>query len=272
MKQVLMCRPKYFDVVYDINPWMTDNQNFVDNQQAISQWDLLYAMIRSCAEVKLIEQEKNCPDMVFTANAGFQFNGKNVVLSQFRHAERQAEQTFFQDWFEQQGYTVHNVAESFEGQGDMLEDVQGRRWLGTGFRTSHQVVDDLEIIVDGYINVLELADPRWYHLDTCFCPLPNGELMWYPPAFAAKSQELIRNSFDMTIDICEEDALQFVCNSVCIMNNVFVPGQSELVDTVLTKLGYNTKFFDLSEFLKAGGAAKCLVMDTSPVHRPQQRQ
>jgi len=262
MKKVLMCRPKYFNVVYDINPWMTNNQNFIDNQLAISQWNILYAMVGNCAEVRLIEQDKNCPDMVFTANAGFQFNGSNVVLSNFRYAQRKSEQLFFKGWFEEQGYTVYTVAESFEGQGDMLTDCLGRYWLGTGFRTSGKVVDDLEIIVNGYINVLELSDPRWYHLDTCFCPLPNGELMWYPGAFSNSSRDLIRNSFDRTIDICEEDALKFVCNSVCIINNVFVPGYSKVLGPTLDNLGYNTTFLDLSEFLKAGGAAKCLVMDT----------
>jgi N-dimethylarginine dimethylaminohydrolase len=218
-------------------------------------------MIRSCAEVQLVEPDKNCPDMVFTANAGFQFDGNNVVLSRFRHSQRQLEEPLFQQWFEQNGYRVHTVKESFEGQGDMLRDANGRLWLGTGFRTDSRVIDELEVVVNSYVNVLELADPRWYHLDTCFCPLPNGELMWYPGAFSDRSQDLIRNSFDTTIDICEEDALQFVCNSVCIMNNIFVPGQSELVGMMLDKLGYNKKFFDLSEFLKSGGAAKCLVMD-----------
>lgn len=256
-----MCRPSHFNVVYDINPWMTNNQNIVNTELAQRQWNMLYAMIRSCAAVELIEPDKTCPDMVFTANAGFQFAGNNVILSRFRHSERQLEEPLFQTWFEQQGYTVHTVKESFEGQGDMLRDADGRLWLGTGFRTDIRVLDELEDILNSYINVVELVDPRWYHLDTCFCPLPNGELMWYPGAFSNRSQDLIRSRFDITIDICEEDALQFICNSVCIMNNIFVPGRSELVSMMLDKFGYNKQFLDLGEFLKSGGAAKCLVMD-----------
>ena len=30
---------------------------------------------------------------------------------------------------------------------------------------------------------VELVDPRYYHLDTCFCPLAPGVAIWYPPAF-----------------------------------------------------------------------------------------
>ena len=261
MKQVLMCYPRYFNVIYDINPWMTGNQNFIDKAHAEQQWQLLYAMIRSCAAVQLIDPDKLCPDMVFTANAGFQFSGKNIILSNFKHVQRQMEESHFYHYFSSHGYQVHTVSKSFEGQGDMLQDADGYVWLGTGFRTDYGVVDELEEILGCYIRTLNLVDPRWYHLDTCFCPLPNGELMWYPGAFDANSQEAIRNHFDTTIDVHEDDALHFACNSVCLYNNVFTPVCSNEVKYMLKKLGYDHRMFDLSEFMKAGGAAKCLVMD-----------
>ena len=66
-----MCPPTYFDVKYDINPWMSNNINFVNLNEAQKQWNVLYAMIRSCAIVEIVEPVKNLPDMVFTANAGF---------------------------------------------------------------------------------------------------------------------------------------------------------------------------------------------------------
>jgi N-dimethylarginine dimethylaminohydrolase len=262
MKQVLMCRPTYFDVVYDINPWMTNNQKFVNHELAEQQWNILYANVRSAAAIKLVEPNPSCPDMVFTANAGFYFGNNQVIVSRFKHAERQVEEPVFTQWFEDNGYTIHTVRGNFEGQGDLLRDADDRLWLGTGFRTDNtNVVEELEEILQQYINVLELVDSRWYHLDTCFCPLPNGELLWYPGAFNRRSQELIRNSFDITIDICEEDALQFICNAVCTKDYIFLPVYSVLVSSMLKKLGYEPKFLEFSEFLKSGGAAKCLVMD-----------
>lgn len=261
MKQVLMCPPTYFNVTYDINPWMTANVNHVNNQDAVDQWNVLYAMIRSAAQIRLVPPIPNLPDMVFTANAGFQFNNKNIILSRFRHPERQGEEGYFADWFEANGYTVHRTKNYFEGQGDLLRDGHSRLWMGTGFRTDLGAADEVETLVDQWVEPLELVDPRWYHLDTCFCPLPNGELLWYPGAFSRQSQDLIRSRFDTTIDVCEEDALTFCCNSVCIMNNVFTPVCSDLVTTMLDKFGYDHKMFDLSEFIKAGGSAKCLVMD-----------
>jgi len=40
------------------------------------------------------------PDMVFTANAGLVL-GDTVVLSRFFHKERQGEEPFFKQWFEE---------------------------------------------------------------------------------------------------------------------------------------------------------------------------
>jgi N-dimethylarginine dimethylaminohydrolase len=261
MKKVLMCPPDHFDVVYDINPWMSSNKNFVDKDKAKQQWNLLYAMIRSCAEVELIQQDRFLPDMVFTANAGFQFDGKNVVLSNFKYSERKGEEELFSNWFEFGDYNVHRVSKSFEGQGDMLRDADGYIWLGTGFRTDIEVIDELQSLMGEWIQPLNLVDPRWYHLDTCFCPLPHGELLWYPNAFDSESQDLIYDFYEDTIEVSEEDALRFACNSVCILDNVFTPHCSRNTSLMLMKYGYNHVEVEMSEFLKSGGAAKCLVMD-----------
>ena len=255
-----MCPPYHFDVVYDINPWMSSNKNFVNRDKAAEQWNLLYAMVRSCAEVELIQGDRWLPDMVFTANAGYQF-GNNVVLSNFKHNERKAEEELFEYWFESSGYTVHRLSSSFEGQGDLLRDADGYMWLGTGFRTDIQALDELEPLLGEWIQPLKLVDPRWYHLDTCFCPLPHGELLWYPPAFDSESQDLIYDFYEDTIEVSEEDALQFACNSVCILDNVFTPKCSVSTSIMLMKYGYNHVEIEMSEFLKSGGAAKCLVMD-----------
>jgi len=261
MKQVLMCPPAYFDVTYDINPWMSNNINFVNSEEAKKQWDILYAMIRSCAIVKTIPPVKNLPDMVFTANAGFQFSNKEIILSKFRHSQRQGEEKIFNDWFTNNGYTVHEVNGYFEGQGDMLRDAKSRIWMGTGFRTSELVVYEIENILGEQINVLKLVDNRWYHLDTCFCPLPHGELLWYPEAFDNESQDLIYDRFEDIIEASEEDAKKFACNAVCILDNIFTPKCSNELSIQLLKYGYNHQQFELYEFLKSGGAAKCLVMD-----------
>lgn len=42
MQTFLMCKPRYFDVEYVINPWMEGNQGKVDKALAARQWQNLY--------------------------------------------------------------------------------------------------------------------------------------------------------------------------------------------------------------------------------------
>ena len=123
--------------------------------------------------------------------------GQNVVLSRFFHKERQGEEPFFKQWFEQQGHTVYELPKDlpFEGAGDALFDREGRwLWAGYGFRSeldSHPLIAkwlDVEVLS------LRLMDERFYHLDTCFCPLANGYLLYYPPAFDSYSNRANRDA------------------------------------------------------------------------------
>ena len=63
---------------------------------------------------------------------------------------------------------------------------------------------------------LRLVDERFYHLDTCFCPLSDGYLLYYPPAFDFYSNQLIerRVPAEKRLVVDEVDALQFACNAV----------------------------------------------------------
>ena len=72
---------------------------------------------------------------------------------------------------------------------------------------------------------------------------------------------MIYDSFEDIIEVSEDDAKKFACNAVCILDNVFTPNCSDELSIQLLKYGYNHRQFELKEFLKSGGAAKCLVMD-----------
>ena len=253
-----MCPPTYFNVDYDINPWMTKQLHNVDTVLANKQWKALFNALKKVAQIIVLDPIPNLPDMVFTANAGT-IVGNSAVLSNFRHSERKGEEPYFKQWFENHGYTVEQPESDYEGEGDHLVDSQGRHWIGWGWRTQLQATKQVSEILDTELNVLWLADARWYHLDTCFCPLTNGEVLWYPNAFLPKSRDVVINSFDVTIEASEEAALDFCCNAVVVGNDIFMPKNKEIARK-LTKLGYTAHEFDLSEFIKAGGAAKCLVL------------
>lgn len=263
MKNILMCEPKFFDVSYDINPWMTDNYGKVDKELADQQWHELYDALSCVTNIKLISPHNGLPDMVFTANAGFYKKSHDIVyISKFRNKERTEEEDHFISWFILNGYGVCKPTITFEGEGDLLKGNDHIHWFGHGFRSDRRVKNTFPFNEFNNAKHLEMIDPRFYHLDTCFMPLRReGGVLWYPGAFSEDSQEKIRKNTDRkySIEVTEEEALAFCCNSVVIKNNIFMP-KCHSVAFRLEKLGFNVQQFDMSEFLKSGGACKCLVM------------
>jgi lysine-ketoglutarate reductase/saccharopine dehydrogenase-like protein (TIGR00300 family) len=265
-----MCPPDHYDVDYVINPWMEGNIHKSSKQRAIEQWQKLYQLLNSRAKVDLVKPELGWPDMVFTANAGL-ILGERVVLSRFYHPERQGEEPHFKAWFESQGYQVFELQKDlpFEGAGDALLDREGRwLWAGYGFRSELDSHPFLAEWLDIEVLSLRLVDERFYHLDTCFCPLQGGYLLYYPAAFDAYSNRLIemRVPEAKRIAIAEADAVNFACNAVNVDQAVILNQASEDLSQHLRAAGFEVLETPLTEFLKAGGAAKCLTLRvTEPV-------
>ena len=263
----LMCHPKHYEVDYVINPWMAGNVHRSSRQRATRQWEQLRSALRQVARVELVEPQPGSPDMVFTANAGLVRDGI-VALSSFHHRERQGEEPHFRRWFSESGFAVRDIPRvtPFEGEGDALFEADGSRlWAGFGPRTledSHQRLTELwgvEVVS------LRLVDPRFYHLDTCFCPLSSGDVTYYLPAFDRESQLKIeaRYSNKQRIQVAEADALRFACNAVNVGRTILLNEISDELSAELELRGFQIVQLDLTEFLKAGGAAKCLVLRLS---------
>lgn len=262
--RILMCPPDHYDVDYVINPWMEGNVHKSSQERAIEQWKGLYETIKQYGEVDIITPQKGVPDMVFTANAGLVLD-KIAVVSRFYHKERQGEEPFFKEWFEQTGFTVYELPKDlpFEGAGDALFDREGRwLWAGYGFRSELDSHSYLAQWLNIEVLSLHLVDNRFYHLDTCFCPLSGGYLLYYPPAFDSYSNRLIemRVPKEKRIALEEADAVNFACNSVNINSIVIMNKASESLKNKLSSVGFTVVETPLTEFLKAGGAAKCLTL------------
>ena len=263
-QSILRCPPHHYGVDYVINPWMQGQLGRTDSALAQRQWDGLRQIISRAARISLIEAQPGLPDMVFTANAGM-VRGNVVVLSRFRAPERRREELFFQHWFERKGYTIAPWPESVyvEGAGDALFDRGGNLlWSGWGYRSDFAAARLLGEVFDCASIPLRLVDPRFYHLDTCLCPLAGGWLLYYPPAFDAASVDAIarRVPIEKRIAVSEADALQFACNAVDLDGRVIMNGASEALQTRLRAAGFTPLLTPLTEFLKAGGTAKCLTL------------
>jgi N-dimethylarginine dimethylaminohydrolase len=263
----LMCPPKLYDVNYVINPWMAGNVHASSRDRAAEQWHRLYEAVRTIADVQLIEPQPGSPDMVFTANAGLEHNG-TVAISSFFHPERQGEEPHFRRWFAEAGYTVLDTPRStpFEGEGDALFSTDGTRlWVGYGPRTDPSSHQPLRKIWHTEVTSLHLIDPRFYHLDTCFAPLDGGYIMYFPEAFDRASLNKIEAFYppEKRIVVAEADAICFACNAINVDRTIILNNISSDLRHQLEARGFDIIEVTLTEFLKAGGAAKCLVMKLS---------
>jgi N-dimethylarginine dimethylaminohydrolase len=257
---ILMCRPDHFGVEYEINPWMHVADQ-VDRPRAARQWDALHRAYTDLGQdVVLAEPVDGLPDMVFSANAGVVWDG-TAVLSRFRHPERQGEEPYWERAFEQQGFEVVKPPRElpFEGAGDALF-VGDTLFAGYGFRTdreSHRFVGRA-LGVD--VVSLELVDPRFYHLDTCFCPLNEQTVIFAPDAFSPRSARTIRKLVAHVIEVPSEVAAGFACNAIALGNRVISSTAAEHLGPQLHAEGFETTALPMTEFMKSGGGVRCLSL------------
>jgi len=260
MRRLLLCPPDHYGIEYEINPWM-DRARKADPVLARQQWEGLRGKLQEfgCA-VELMEPQAGLPDMVFTANAGL-LVGNQFILSRFRHPERAGEEPWFEKWFADRGYEIRRLEKNlyFEGEGDALfcGDVL---FCGYRFRSdirSHEVIGSW---LKALVISVELVESRYYHLDTCFCPLPGGEAIWFPDAFDDYGRRAISYHVRELIEATAEEAMQFACNAVVLGKDIVLPEGCPKLSAALLERGYRTHPLPMSEFLKAGGACKCLTL------------
>ena len=261
---ILMCPPDYFGVSYVINPWMEGKIGGTDRALAERQWTNLRDEIAKHAKVVLQPAQPGLPDIVFTANAGIVL-GDKVIVTRFRSKERQGEEPHDHRWFAENGFDILDWPQEvpFEGAGDALFDRgQQTLWVGHGFRSDAAVPGLLQKMLGRKTLALNLVDPRFYHLDTCLCPLTNGFLLYFPAAFDEKSLALIEPPApaEKRLPVEEADALKFCCNAVSLEQTVIMNDASESLQTRLRAAGFTPVLTPMSEFMKAGGAAKCLTL------------
>jgi N-dimethylarginine dimethylaminohydrolase len=270
----LMCAPKHFAVTYSINPWMDPVAWACDAPKLATQsrreWDLLRESLVACgAEVELVSPRPGMPDMVFTANAAVVLDGK-VLLSRFRHPERQLEQPAFAKAFralQTRGIidVVHELPPGLvlEGAGDCIWDrCRGLFWTGYGQRSDAAARSKVAEVFGVEVMPIELATPRFYHLDTAMCVLSRGEVIYFPSAFSHASKDAFeaRVAPHSRVGVSDDDARQLAANAVCIDNTLLLSSCSNRLRAQLQERGYCVVATPLSSFLRSGGAAFCLTL------------
>ena len=266
MAKVLLCPPSHFGVEYVINPWMRGNVGAASAVLARRQWDALAGILGELCDVATIEPQPGLPDMCFAANGGFVFNGV-FVPANFSVFQRAPEVAHYRDWAAAASLDIVDVDDevAFEGEGDALWWPRGEDSVlcaGYGVRSSLESHRALAESLGVRVLSLRLTDARFYHLDTCLVPLPEGRLVYYPPAFDARSRQLLASlaTPEQRIEVTAEDACAFACNAVRIGRTLILSHASEALRRSLQRWGFDVVVTPLTEFVKAGGAAKCLTL------------
>lgn len=266
-----MCKPQYFEISYEINPWMSIQRGAV-RELAMQQWQTLQQTIANCGtKVELIAPAPGLPDLVFTANCAIRV-GRQVYLSRFKYPERQAEHEKFKQWFLQAGYDVMPepaeffderglyIGPCFEGAGDALF-LGEHLFAAHGFRTDAKIYPTLcHLFNIKKLILCELVDAHFYHLDTCFCPLNAEQALWFPPAFSLETQQRMKKSAELFAIPAEEER-SFACNAVILGHHAIIPARCPRTRAILEKLHFTVYECAMTEFIKSGGACKCLTFD-----------
>jgi N-dimethylarginine dimethylaminohydrolase len=279
----LMTDARHFGVTYQINPWMRPETWRADQaglkSAALASAAALRATLEKIgARVETVRAVADLPDLVFPANAAIVLDGR-VLVARFRHPERQGEEKIFRRAFldlEKRDLVkdVIDLPEEVlqEGAGDCIWDMdRGFFWAGHGQRST---ANSLPAIADTFgrpVVGLELATDRFYHLDTCFCPLSGGRLLYYPPAFTAKALVTIHDHVRTQdrIPATEEDAAAFCVNAVNVGRHIVMAKAPARLKNRLTGLGYTVTEVDLSPFILSGGGAYCMTLRLDRVSGPR---
>jgi N-dimethylarginine dimethylaminohydrolase len=272
--KLLMVDPSHFEVSYVINPWMKpgawheDPAGHLRQAQACSA-ALHQALVEAGADVVMAPGAPGLPDMVFPANAAVVLD-RRAIVARFACDERRGEEELFLKLFrsyEARGLfdTVVQYPEGIfqEGAGDALwDDSRQQFWAGYGQRSAKASLQVTEDFFNVPVVPLELVNPRFYHLDTCFLVLSGGEILYYPPAFSAEGKAVIEGlaGKDNVLEASDEDAAAFSVNAVNFGKQIVMARPPARLKARLEERGYHVRSVDLDPFILSGGGAYCMTL------------
>lgn len=280
MADIVMCRPTFFNVTRRSKTnRMMNPGNPPDRNLAMRQWTgLYYSYKRLGLNVHIMEGEPDFEDMTFVANAGLPVRGY-FILSNFLEEGRRGEKLFNRKYFN----TLYGASRVlslsdeaiFEGQGDALFMDRNILLLGYGVRTNERAVEELISLIhhiDPAIEVVPLPfhptyfyplnEKIFYHLDTCLLYLKKGDkFLVYLRSFKDEAVKMLQK-LGIVIEITKKEAECFVCNSVVDGDVIFTPLiRHSRIKNFFAGNGYKIIEHNMSEFIKSGGAVKCLTLE-----------
>ena len=131
---------------------------------------------------------------------------------------------------------------------------------GYRYRSDAAAHTALSRLTGAPVRVVELVDPRFYHLDLTFCPLDDRRALVGPGAWDAYGRRVVEALVPEPVAVDVDDALTFCVNSLVVDRTVIMPSCPPAVGRQLEQAGFDVVVCDVGEFLKAGGGCRCLTL------------
>lgn len=281
--------PEQFTVKYHINPFMKSvlqKHKGVNINNAINQHNGLIQLLRRFATVNVIpvtvlDPAAILPDIIYAADAAVFLPGLKepaAIMAYHSRAHRRPEARAWSSYFDtlpiRQIHLPRSPGLYFEGSGEAIFTPDFKRiFCGYGIRTSKRGALALNVALDEeyrrqdavaakpIFHMIKLINPKFFHLDLCLRPLPNGYALIRRNAISKHGQELIETIFgrDKLIDVGDDEP--FACNGILVdeyylTSSTISANTSAAIEATGTKVLTTT----LTEFEKGGGSLKCLIL------------
>lgn len=264
-KEYLVCAPTYYRIEYEINPYMNVHTQ-PDLIRAHDEHNLMIAALTDAgANVRVIDQRLDSPDMVYAMNLGFAYRDENnepkFVPSRMRFEQRRNESLTAQDYLADHGFEIMNLPTDpslFFEAGDAFA-FNSRMFIGYGPRTSHSGAIEFAKILNVQPHLFNIDHPSMYHMDLAFCPIDETTALICMEAFTPQDANRLLGMVPDPIVISVDEALNFAANLVVVNNTVIHPGLSDKTADALTSRGFDLVGVDMSQFHLGGGSVRCLT-------------
>lgn len=288
MDGIILASPAHYRIDYAINP-LTKATAKVDHEKAMAQFERLKARYEKhripihVIDTATADPTGKYPDFVYVSNSALILRGwpKPVaILARYAHPERQGEETRVGAYLKHVlGFKVIELPERyglfFEGQGDCRWSHDGQHlWFAYGGGRS--TLAGIEAVEDAILREakesgwqppkfhhLQIVDKKTYHMDLCFCPLPNGKALYHASSFAPASRKQLVHVFGKQNLIDVPNKYLYLCNSVWLPDGGLVIPRLDSGPCrgwVHQKTGLHVEEANVAEFHLAGGSVSCMTL------------
>ena len=239
---------------------------------------LVEAIRAAGAEVEVLAQRPDAPDMVYAMNLGLVVNAGPAVEDRASCSRTCAtpsaatETLTAQPWFAEHGFAGSYVGR--DGVGAHFEAGDAFAFgdalvVGYGPRTEELALKHLATDLDVRVRGLRITHPGMYHLDLAFCPLDETRAMVCPAAFDEASAAAAARAGARAAGAHRGGGADVLRQLGRGRPTILMPACPDRVRAQLEDWGFEIVLVDVGEFHKGGGSVRCLTNPLDVVARPR---